>query len=542
MINNKSKYKGRVLYIGSSYYINYYLSQSLRQLGWKVDTLVAEGEGAESFLHGGDYYLRDIHIGDQEYPKERLEFLVEVLQAYTQDPDESRIISQIDAFVKRGLRAVLFRFLKRQWLDQVVSVHLREWMKSSLKFPYTLIRQTSLSLLETILAELSVSILQKLVDWLAKEGRLRPELPVKEMVIFLLHIAPDNKLLRKLFLLLLHSTKANHADQLKPLFGILDEYDILHFAGVNSLRLLYFFNPTVFGAMPIEWDIAILKLLGKKIVFSVTGCLDGVSQTSVKSWPGVEPACEACIWRAYPNVCSDKRNLAWGKLRNELSDFICTLGGNRADYNDDPKVHEVPELYCLDSEVWVPNLEIPEKYKLPYPPETIKIYHAVGNFDLRTDKLGKNIKSTHIYLPLIEQLKQEGYPIELVFAKDIPNMEVRFLQSQVDIVVDMLTFGFFGANGREAMMLGKPFVCYLRPAWLESMRTEIPDYVEEIPVVNATPATIHSVLVDLITNHEKRQEIGRRSREFAVKWHSKETAGRRLQEIYSNLLNNEFNQ
>ena len=54
------------------------------------------------------------------------------------------------------------------------------------------------------------------------------------------------------------------------------------------------------------------------------------------------------------------------------------------------------------------------------------------------------------------------------------------------------------------------------------MRREIPGDVEELPVISATPATVYEVLKDLIENPEKRREIGRRSREFAVKWHAPE--------------------
>jgi glycosyltransferase involved in cell wall biosynthesis len=113
---------------------------------------------------------------------------------------------------------------------------------------------------------------------------------------------------------------------------------------------------------------------------------------------------------------------------------------------------------------------------------------------------------------------------------------VRYYQLQADIVVDMLTFGFFGANVREALMLGKPVVCYLRPEWLEMARAEIPDYVEELPVVSATPGTVRDVLIDLITHPEKRREIGARGREFAVKWHSSRVAARRFDAIYTRLL------
>lgn len=318
----------------------------------------------------------------------------------------------------------------------------------------------------------------------------------------------------------------------------LSRYDIFHFSGAHNIS----FGPGIsllakYMGLPPYSEIRLLKKLGKVIVYSNNGCLDGVSQSSFRSWPGPEPVCDICPWRNSSAACSDQRNLDWGKIRNSLADYQCTLGGNRKDFNDDPLVHEVPEFYCLDPEFWRPDLPIPPEFRFDYPSGTVKIYHSVGNFDMRTDaSTQRNIKSTHIYLPLIERLKAEGYPVELIFAKDIPNKEVRYYQAQADIVVDMLTFGFFGANIREAMMLGKTCVCYLRPLWLASMRKEIPDYVDELPVVSATPDTVYNVLVDLIQNPDKRREIGRRSREFALKWHSAQAGARRMDKIYYSLL------
>ena len=62
------------------------------------------------------------------------------------------------------------------------------------------------------------------------------------------------------------------------------------------------------------------RRLGKKIVYSNNGCLDGVSQTSFASW-GDTPVCLDCPWRERPDICSDERNLAWGHNRNRLADF-----------------------------------------------------------------------------------------------------------------------------------------------------------------------------------------------------------------------------
>ena len=79
-------------------------------------------------------------------------------------------------------------------------------------------------------------------------------------------------------------------------------------------------------------------------------------------------------------------------------------------------------------------------------------------------------------------------------------------------------------------------VCYLSPLFLDQMRREIPEYVDELPVVSATPDTVRDVLVDLMDHPEKRAEIGRRSRDFAVKWHGSREAARAWDGIYRSVL------
>lgn len=333
-----------------------------------------------------------------------------------------------------------------------------------------------------------------------------------------------------------YGTKINDLGHLIFFARALGYYDIFHFTGTWNLRFVSDFDSQSKSILPERWDIKLLKKLGKKIVYTNVGCLDGVSQSSFRTWLP-EPVCDICPWRDIPTICSDERNLAWGKLRNGLADYQVTLGGNRKDYNDDPRVHEVPQFYCLDQNFWNPDLLIPSNYRLPIPEDTVKIYHSIGNFESRTQvTTTRNIKSTHIYIPTIERLKAEGHNVEMIFFHDVPNEKLRYYQAQADIVVDMLTYGWFGANVREAMMLGKPAICFLRPEWLESMRREIPEYVDELPVISATPQTVYGVLKDLIEHPEKRREIGRRSREFAVKWHSSEAGAHKLSQIYSRLL------
>lgn len=308
------------------------------------------------------------------------------------------------------------------------------------------------------------------------------------------------------------------------------EKDKFHFTDHKFINR--FFEHYIYK-LPLHWDIRLLKPLGVKVVYANNGCHDGVTPTSFSKW-GPYNVCNICVNYKTPS-CTDEAGHQWGQFRNKVSDFQILLGGNRADYNITTKAHEVPEFYCLDEDHWVPRLEIPEKYKLPFSSDTIKLYHSVANFDSRT-KNGVNIKSSHIYFPLIDELKSLGYKIEIVFCKGIPNRDVRFVMGQCDIVIDMLTFGWFGANIREAMMLGVPSICYIRPEWLEDMKKEIPKYAEDLPIVSATPETIRETLLKLIQDAALRKEIGKKSREFALRWHSKKAGADRFEKIYSELV------
>lgn len=328
----------------------------------------------------------------------------------------------------------------------------------------------------------------------------------------------------------------NLARDLRFYLDALYRYDVVHFANAHNIGFGAPLRSLFELRLGRHAEILLLRQLGKKTGYTNNGCLDGVLQSSFAKW-GPQSVCASCRWNDVPEVCSDWRNRAWGEFRNSVTDYQCLLGGNRADFNLAPTVHESPEAYCIDKDIWDPGLEIPERLRLaPAPEGTIRLYHGVGNKEGRTRDDGTNIKSTHIYLPLIEKLRAEGHRLDLLSPTDIPNVDVRFLQMQADIFLEMLTFGWFGANAREAMMLGKPVICYLRPEWLDSLRAEIPGYADELPIVSATPDTVEAVLRDLIASPERRREIGRKSREFAIKWHSKDVAARRFDTIYSELL------
>ncbi|WP_022852148.1 glycosyltransferase [Limisalsivibrio acetivorans] len=318
----------------------------------------------------------------------------------------------------------------------------------------------------------------------------------------------------------------------------LKDYDIFHFSNMGGIKMLqdWYRLGNRIPFLPEYWDIKLLKKLGKKIVYSNNSCHDGLLQSTFAQ-QGYFNTCSICRWKDVPKVCSDEKMKHWGEYRNSVVDFHVHNGGHKADYNLHPSTHDVPEFYCLDSEVWNPDLLIPSNYRLSISEDTVKIYHAVGLYNQRT-KGNVNAKTSHIIIPSIEKLKKEGHNVELIFVNDVPNKHVKYYQMQADIVADMLTYGWFGANIREAMMLGKPCICYINPEWRDSIGESIPEYARDLPIVSATVDTFYDRLKELVVDAEKRKDIGRRSRAFAERWHSKKSAGEIFERIYTSLIKN----
>jgi len=312
-------------------------------------------------------------------------------------------------------------------------------------------------------------------------------------------------------------------------------YEIFHFSNAHGISFSSILNVWFKNKQYANFEIFFLKKCGKKIVYSNNACLDGVSKTAFSKWKPFS-VCSICKWNEVPEVCSDERNLSWGQYRNTVADFQINLGGNRADFNLDSSVHEVPEFYCLNPDIWDPSLPIPNELQLKDRDEKILLYHGIGNKRLRTSEEGINIHCSHIYFPIVDKIKKDIPNIEIISPSDVPNKKLLFIQSQCDIFLDMLTYGWYGAMAREAMMLGKPVICFIRPEWAESVKAEIPEFIEQLPIVSATQHDVEEKIRDLAKNEKMRKEIGIKSRKFAIKWHGMESGGKRFDEIYSKLM------
>lgn len=246
------------------------------------------------------------------------------------------------------------------------------------------------------------------------------------------------------------------------------------------------------------------KLFKKKVIHLPSGCLEEETKANFSKLDGGN-VCGNCGWER--GLCDDKLNIARFNLIRKYADMV--VGTGSLDSTQYKATHF--KYKALDLDLWHPGISIPEKFRLP-PTENLRILHSF--FNKSRENGGKNIKGSPFILDAAERLKQEGHKIEYMYITDVPIRDMRYYQVQADIVVEQLIYGWWGSTFIETSALGKPVVCYLRSSWKEFFFKTFPEY-DELPIIEANTSNIYEVLKRLVMDHEYRQLMGRKSRQFA---------------------------
>ncbi|HPO51256.1 MAG TPA: hypothetical protein PK165_00305 [bacterium] len=98
-----------------------------------------------------------------------------------------------------------------------------------------------------------------------------------------------------------------------------------------------------------------------------------------------------------------------------------------------------------------------------------------------------------------------------------------------DIFLDQFVLGAHGMACLEAMAYGKPVLCYIKPSL-------IPQYPDDLPIVNANPDNLEIVLEELLLNGKKRCELGKQGRAYVEKYHDAMKLSYDLVSIYSKII------
>jgi hypothetical protein len=305
-----------------------------------------------------------------------------------------------------------------------------------------------------------------------------------------------------------------------------ERFGSLHFYGQGYATFFGQYVENNADPHTVPWDFLELRRHRLIIGYMPSGCMDGGLQSSIKEL--ADGLCERCVWELRPDICSDARSLAWNRKLALLCDWVGLECDHATPERISRKTVYGPVVTTLDPERWRPGLSVPDDLRIESVPGEILIYHAVGNYAARR-RGDRDIKGTGAVTAAVEELKAEGFPVRLVFAHDIPSSRVRFVQTQADIVVDQLNYGRYGANAREAMMLGKPTICRLRPTQASPLPPLRP--IQEVPMVDADETSVVDKLRSLVLNADERRRLGDEARKFALAWHGEDACAERYERV-----------
>ena len=117
-------------------------------------------------------------------------------------------------------------------------------------------------------------------------------------------------------------------------------------------------------------------------------------------------------------------------------------------------------------------------------------------------------KGTDAVLKAVESLRSHcNFEFKLI--QGLPRAEALALVARADIFLDQFVLGDRGMAALEAMAMGKPVICYIKPS--------IAPHYPGSPIVNATQETLPAVLNWLIADAQIRHDLGIQSRDYIEK-------------------------
>lgn len=269
-------------------------------------------------------------------------------------------------------------------------------------------------------------------------------------------------------------------------------YDVFHFFWGISLVSIWRFHLI---------DLPILKLFGKKIIPHFRG-LDIVDI-------------------AYFDYLRSK-NDGKGVTKPELSrpDQLKKLKKWRK-YSNEILVSE-PDLFEVVPDAILSPQIIDLQYWQKSPHNTIIKNDIITIVHPPTSR---RKKGTEYVLEAVENLKDKGYKIELILIENLESDKVKEIYEKADIGIDQLLYGWHGKVSCELMAMKIPTICYLD--------NDLIKYRKDIPIVNANPKNVQSIIENLIINKSLRDEIGIKSLEYVKKYHDVKVEVFELLKIYN---------
>jgi hypothetical protein len=281
-------------------------------------------------------------------------------------------------------------------------------------------------------------------------------------------------------------------------------YDVIHFWARPYLV------PPLFTAFTTHFpaDLALLKSAGKKISYQSDGCYVMVKPSSWKAQVDAT-ICHVCQ-TTQPDTYGFCSNTNTVRLNAAMDRYADIRFGTAMGLDYEKNAEHV--FFPVDPELWHEGLQAPPEYVYQRQrPGSLLIYHGVGSHVIGNRG---NIKGTVWIAETIRELQNEGHNVEMMHIERVPNKVVRFYQAQADIVVDQLLVGGGGQNSRECLALGKPVLTRMHPQQFDVFKRSSAPF-NPPPYIAVERDTLKAELLRLIKSPELRNEVGRKSAQFA---------------------------
>lgn len=268
----------------------------------------------------------------------------------------------------------------------------------------------------------------------------------------------------------------------------LNKYDIYHFHYGWSF-------------LPMNVDILILRVLGKKVVMHYWG--SDIIQTDIAN--------------RYTNLSMEKLNEIYPAHNNT---------GIRRRIE---RIRRWANLSLVGSPALLPYSP---NSRYTYPVIDIKKYSPVKNkihknINIIHAPTNREIKGTQIVIDTILKLKKDGYPINFVLIENKKHNEAVKIYKKADIIIDDILEGPYGILSLECMALGKPVLVYIHK--------NILPYIPFAPIINTNPDNLRKNIIKLINNPHLRHNIGKQSIMFVKKYHNAGKIANELINMYKEL-------
>ena len=151
--------------------------------------------------------------------------------------------------------------------------------------------------------------------------------------------------------------------------------------------------------------------------------------------------------------------------------------------------------------------------------DPITITHAIHS------EKGRRTKGSEIIIDAIEKLNERGLKIDFRFFIGKEHDFILREIAQADIHIDQMHYGWHGTISAEAMALGTPAMCYIRP--------DLEEFGENMPIFRADKSNLVERLEQLIQDVGLRKQLSAEGRKYVAKVHDAPQVAKKIWGFYN---------